>query len=208
LYASGPELIINQNRKSKNYFCSSSFLCRLFIWSSSSDDGYEFSLFRPNWVIFPILLKGFSKDVFERCAIGVLGNAFDGFTGDFLGTLEGSRFLKLEGLEVGFAVDFLEDLEVGFLEDSGVGSSEDIEFGFFKDPEDDFFETRFFELSLSELNSSNLVSSFFPSSFSDDLVSNNVAKSFFAGFLLERVEYELEVERAPDIFYAIRIGSL
>jgi len=118
-----------------------------------------------------------------------------------LGTPEGSDFLMLEGLEVGFSVGFLEDLEVGFLEDSGVGSSEDIEFGF-KDLEDDFFETRFFELSLSELASSNLVSSFFSSSFSDELVLNNVAKSF----LLERVEYE--VGRVLDIFYAIRIGSL
>ena len=135
--------------------------------------------------------KGFSKDVFERCA-GVLGNAFDGFTGEFLGTLEGSRCLDLDRLEV------------GLLEDSGVGSSEDIEFGFFKDPEDDFFETRFFELSLSELASSELVSSFFSSSFSDELVSINV---IFAGFLLERV-LGYEVERIPDIFYAIRIGSL
>lgn len=147
--------------------------------------------------------KGFSKDVFERCA-GVLGNAFDGFTGEFLGTLEGSRCLDLDRLEVGFSIDFLKDLEVGLLEDSGVGSSEDIEFGFFKDPEDDFFETRFFELSLSELASSELVSSFFSSSFSDELVSINV---IFAGFLLERV-LGYEVERIPDIFYAIRIGSL
>jgi hypothetical protein len=130
-----------------------------------------------------MLLKGFFKDSFERCVIGFLDNAFDGFN---LETLEETGFL--EGLEVeDLEVGFLEDLEVGFSEDSEVGSSEDIEFGFFKDLEDDFFETRFFEnfeLSLSELDSSNLVSSSFSGSFSDKLVSNNVAKSLSAGFLL------------------------